>query len=201
LDGKMRSVVGKTKFEVRTPTAVAAARGTVIFFEVGQTKSESYSRIICLEGKVEVKNLNTSIRGMTLLTPGTMVIVKSGETPPPPAKAPPAELEKARKATAAVSHAGEASSAEGSTATSAAAGNQGSAAGQDQQGEAGTSTSLQGPAVLETLEAVSSQVAAPVLSGAMTSGLGVAPPIQQLPALKQPTKVNIGITIPTAAPR
>ena len=35
LDGKMHSVVGKTKFEVHTPTAVAAARGTVIYFEVG----------------------------------------------------------------------------------------------------------------------------------------------------------------------
>jgi len=50
LDGKMRAVVGKTKFEVRTPTAVAAARGTVIFFEVGQAKNQSFSRIICLEG-------------------------------------------------------------------------------------------------------------------------------------------------------
>lgn len=35
LDGKMHSVVGKTKFEVQTPTAVAAARGTVIYFEAG----------------------------------------------------------------------------------------------------------------------------------------------------------------------
>ena len=36
LDGKMHSVVGKTKFEVQTPTAIAAARGTVIYFEVGE---------------------------------------------------------------------------------------------------------------------------------------------------------------------
>ena len=32
LEGKMRSVVGKTKLQIHTPTAVAAARGTVIFF-------------------------------------------------------------------------------------------------------------------------------------------------------------------------
>jgi hypothetical protein len=35
IDGKLHSVVGHTKFEVQTPTAVAAARGTVIYFEVG----------------------------------------------------------------------------------------------------------------------------------------------------------------------
>lgn len=35
LEGKMRSIVGKTQFEVHTPTAVAAARGTVILTETG----------------------------------------------------------------------------------------------------------------------------------------------------------------------
>ena len=33
LDGKMRSVVGKTRFEIHTPTAVAAARGTIILLQ------------------------------------------------------------------------------------------------------------------------------------------------------------------------
>jgi hypothetical protein len=203
LDGKMRSVVGKSKFEVRTPTAVAAARGTVIFFEVGQTSSESYSRIICLEGKVEVKNLNATIRGMTLLTPGTMVVVKSGEAPPPPAKAPPAELEKARKATAAASHTEQAASAERAGAASGAATSQGAAAGVDQPGEAALPAgSPLATSAVDTQDSAPSPSATPIpaLSGIMTSGLGVIPPIQ-LPALKQPTRVNIGITIPTAAPR
>lgn len=40
LDGKMHSVVGKSKFEVQTPTAVASARGTVIYFEVGNVEEE-----------------------------------------------------------------------------------------------------------------------------------------------------------------
>jgi hypothetical protein len=202
LDGKMRSVVGKSKFEVRTPTAVAAARGTVIFFEVGQTSSESYSRIICLEGKVEVKNLNATVRGVTLLTPGTMVVVKSGEAPPPPAKAPPAELEKARKATAAASHTEQAAGAEGAGAASGAATSQGAAA-QEQPGDTGAPAGSPLAAVaLGTQDSALSTAAipAPALSAIMTSGLGVIPPIQ-LPALKQPTRVNIGITIPTAAPR
>ena len=40
LDGKMHSIVGKTKFEVQTPTAIAAARGTVIFFQVSSAKKD-----------------------------------------------------------------------------------------------------------------------------------------------------------------
>lgn len=99
LDGKMRSVVGKTKFEVHTPTAVAAARGTVIYFDVGVRNNQSYSRIICLEGNVQIRNIINTVSGQVTLTPGTMVVVKANEPPPPPVPAPPAELDRARKAT------------------------------------------------------------------------------------------------------
>lgn len=99
LDGKMRSVVGKTKFEVHTPTAVAAARGTVIYFDVGMVNNQSYSKIICLEGNVEVRNVISTISGTVTLTPGTMVIVKANEMPPPPYPAPQTDLDSARKAT------------------------------------------------------------------------------------------------------
>ena len=51
IDGKMRSVVGKTNFEVRTPTAVAAARGTVILFETGITPVGKKFTIIHLHSK------------------------------------------------------------------------------------------------------------------------------------------------------
>ena len=54
LDGKMRAVVGKTKFEVKTPTVVAAARGTVILFEVGHKNGKPFTRVTCLEGIVDV---------------------------------------------------------------------------------------------------------------------------------------------------
>ncbi len=40
LEGKLHSVVGRTRFEMQTPTAVAAARGTVIYFEVGDVAKE-----------------------------------------------------------------------------------------------------------------------------------------------------------------
>jgi hypothetical protein len=99
LDGKMRSVVGKTKFEVHTPTAVAAARGTVIYFDVGMVNNQSYSKIICLEGNVQIRNIVPTVTGQVTLTPGTMVVVKTNEPPPPPIPAPPAEINKAIQAT------------------------------------------------------------------------------------------------------
>jgi hypothetical protein len=171
LDGKLRSVVGKTKFEVRTPTAVAAARGTVIFFEVGTLNNESYSRIICLEGKVEVQNVLNSVRGTTQLTPGTMVVVKGGQVPPPAVSAPPAELEKARRATSSANSEANSDTASGS---GDAASTKTATAAQSQDSSLGT--------------------ALPVVSGNSSVG-GVTPPIQTLP-LKQPTRVNITIGIP-----
>src|SRR6185369_9543484 len=91
--------VGKTKFEVHTPTAVAAARGTVIYFEVGRVNNQAYSKIICLEGNIQIRNVISTVAGQVTLTPGTMVIVRANEPPPPPVPAPRTELDNARRAT------------------------------------------------------------------------------------------------------
>jgi FecR protein len=99
MDGKMRSVVGKTKFEVQTPTAVASARGTVIFFDVGLLDNQFYSKIVCLEGTVWVKSIDPKIVGEATLTPGTMIIIKQGAPFPTPAKTPPSEEDNARNLT------------------------------------------------------------------------------------------------------
>jgi hypothetical protein len=88
IDGKMRSVVGRTKFEVQTPTAVASARGTVIFFDVGAINNQLYSKIICLEGNVRVRNINPAVTGEVTLTPGTMILIKEGEPLPKPVNLP-----------------------------------------------------------------------------------------------------------------
>jgi ferric-dicitrate binding protein FerR (iron transport regulator) len=92
IDGKMRTVVGKTKFEVHTPTAVAAARGTVIYFEVGRLDNQDYSRILCLEGTVDVRSSSPNIRGEVTLTPGKMVVVTANRPVPPPVLAPQTEM-------------------------------------------------------------------------------------------------------------
>lgn len=54
LDGKMKAVVGKANFEVHTPTAIAAARGTVIFFHVGVLNGVPFTHIVCTDGRVDV---------------------------------------------------------------------------------------------------------------------------------------------------
>jgi hypothetical protein len=190
LDGKMRSVVGRTKFEVRTPTAVAAARGTVIFFEVGKSKNQNYSRVICLEGKVEVKSISPGVKGMTLLTPGTVVVVRAGEAPPPAAKASPAELNRARQATASARQ-GRESSGDAGPAGTPNANDREAVAGQDQE------------RVLEgwTVDPEAGLATPPNISATTTAGSGVTPPFQaQQPILLPPTRVNIIIDIanPTA---
>jgi hypothetical protein len=79
LDGKMRAVVGKTRFQVETPTAIAAARGTVIYFEVGKIGTRYYTRIICLEGVVDVNSRVAGDDGTLELIQGQSVTIMEGE--------------------------------------------------------------------------------------------------------------------------
>jgi hypothetical protein len=186
LDGKMRSVVGRTRFEVRTPTAVAAARGTVIYFEVGKSKNQSYSRVICLEGKVEVRNISPGVKGMTLLTPGTVVVVRAGEAPPPAAKASPAELNRARQASA-TARLGKASFGDAGASGAASASDGEAVTGQDQ------ARVLEG----RTVDPEEGLAAPPNISATTLAGSGLTPPFQaQQPILQPPTRVNINVGIP-----
>ncbi|MBI4839362.1 MAG: FecR domain-containing protein, partial [Nitrospirae bacterium] len=99
IDGKMRSVVGRGGFEVHTPSAVAAARGTVILFETGIRDGRQFTTIICLEGTVNVVSSDPSIGGSVMLTPGMTTTVVQSETPAPAVTAPPADVERLRKDT------------------------------------------------------------------------------------------------------
>ena len=56
IDGKLRTVVGHSEFTVQTPTLVAAARGTVIYFETGVRDEIKYTLAVCLEGHVMSKH-------------------------------------------------------------------------------------------------------------------------------------------------
>ena len=99
LDGKMRAVVGKTRFEVKTPTVVAAARGTVILFETGSQNGQPFTRITCLEGIVDVRSLTDTGAEPVMLSPGQSILVMSGQPMPAPTLLPPAELEKLKRDT------------------------------------------------------------------------------------------------------
>lgn len=107
IDGKMRSVVGKTEFEVHTPTAVAAARGTIILFETGLRFGRLFTTIICLEGIVNIMSIDPSIRGMITITPGMMAtIVEKEPLPSLPSAAPKTEIERLKKDTNTSHHEG-----------------------------------------------------------------------------------------------
>ncbi len=84
IDGKIRSVVGKSEFEVHTPTAVAAARGTVIDFETGATDGRAFTTITCLEGEVDIRSIDPTISGKVSLRAGMTITVTAGHPLPSP---------------------------------------------------------------------------------------------------------------------
>lgn len=88
VEGKMRSIVGKSDFEVHTPTSVAAARGTVILFETGIKDGKKFTIILCMEGIVTGKSSDEKITGSFTLEPGMMITLFEGESIPDPIMAP-----------------------------------------------------------------------------------------------------------------
>jgi len=99
IDGKMRTVVGKTGFEVRTPTAVAAARGTVILFETGIKDGKKFTTIICLEGELNITSIDPSVSGSITLTAGMMITIFEGEAFPAPTVATVMDRDRLMRAT------------------------------------------------------------------------------------------------------
>ncbi len=92
LDGKMRSVVGKSEFEVHTPTAVAAARGTVFDCEAGERGGKAYTTCTTYEGVVDIRSIDPTITGRVSLGAGMTVTVTSGQPIPAPTPAPSSTL-------------------------------------------------------------------------------------------------------------
>jgi hypothetical protein len=82
-DGRLRSVVGGQGFKVTTPTAFAAARGTV--FTVTYNMETGTTEISVLEGSVEVRNINADVAGSRIVRAGQSTTV-SGDKPPTPTK-------------------------------------------------------------------------------------------------------------------
>jgi len=101
LEGKMRSIVGKTQFEVHTPTAVAAARGTVILTETGiMDDGRRYTIIIVLEGTATITSTEPGVEGSETLTEGMMIMIVEGvPVLPTPTAAPIEEIERLQNAT------------------------------------------------------------------------------------------------------
>jgi ferric-dicitrate binding protein FerR (iron transport regulator) len=78
-DGKLRSVVGSPGFRVMTPTAFAAARGTII--NTTHNAETGTTEIAVLEGEAEVRNANAGIKGVQIVKAGFITTV-TGKQPP-----------------------------------------------------------------------------------------------------------------------
>lgn len=76
IDGAMNVIVGKSKFEVRTPTAVTAARGTsyLVWVEGGKTG------LAVTEGRVDFSGINASDKKI-LVPAGRTSYVEIGKPP------------------------------------------------------------------------------------------------------------------------
>lgn len=79
LDGKLRAVVGNANFSIKTPTAFAAARGTI--FIIWYDAATDTTGLAVLEGSVVIKNIDGSVAGEQTLSAGQMTRV-TGKNPP-----------------------------------------------------------------------------------------------------------------------
>lgn len=81
-DGKLRAIVGSGAFKVQTPTAYAAARGTV--FVMWYDAAGNTTGIAVLEGGVEIRNIRHGADRMVILTAGQMSTITGNDGPSPP---------------------------------------------------------------------------------------------------------------------
>lgn len=82
VDGKLRAVVGSEGFKVTTPTAFAAARGTL--FITWYDKIKDSTGVAVIEGSVLVQSSDDAIKGSRTLTAGQMVMVPAHQPPGTP---------------------------------------------------------------------------------------------------------------------
>jgi hypothetical protein len=82
-DGKLRAVVGSEGFKVQTPTAFAAARGTV--FITWYDSATDSTGVAVIEGSVSVQSSDPAITGALLLKAGQMTSVPAHRPPGQPA--------------------------------------------------------------------------------------------------------------------
>lgn len=82
-------------FQVRTPTAVIGVVGTIFLVEATPTST----RVICIEGRVMVRNINVNVHGVVHLGPGQTTTVGVGIAPTAPSMASAAQIQSATNLT------------------------------------------------------------------------------------------------------
>ncbi len=91
----VKQLIPQSTFEIITPTAVAAIRGTDLMGEV----TEKSTAIVVLEGAVMISNVRPLFRGLATLSPGAGTTVTADQPPSAPTKWSESRVEALRKAT------------------------------------------------------------------------------------------------------
>jgi hypothetical protein len=91
----LKEIMPQSAFEVITPTAVAAIRGTDLMGEV----TPDSTAIVVLEGTVGVSNVRPGVTGIATLTPGMGTTVRIDEPPSAPTRWSESRVETLRRAT------------------------------------------------------------------------------------------------------
>jgi hypothetical protein len=91
----LKEMMPPSTFEVTTPTAVAAIRGTDLMGEV----SPNSTAIVVLDGTVGVFNIRPSVPDQAILTPGMGTTVTSNQPPSAPTRWSESRIEALRRAT------------------------------------------------------------------------------------------------------
>lgn len=106
LSGRARVLVGKifsgtgSKFEIHTPTAVAASRGTYYIVWLFVKDGKIASGVVSLAKKVDVKNIDPAVSGAVTVGPNFYTVVVEGSPPTAPAPIDPKLLEELLDSTA-----------------------------------------------------------------------------------------------------
>jgi ferric-dicitrate binding protein FerR (iron transport regulator) len=91
----LKEMLPPSTFEVTTPTAIAAIRGTDLMGEV----SPDSTAIVVLDGSVEVLKIRPSLPEPVILTPGMGTTVTSDQPPSTPTRWSESRIEALRRAT------------------------------------------------------------------------------------------------------
>jgi ferric-dicitrate binding protein FerR (iron transport regulator) len=91
----LKEMMPPSTFEVTTPTAIAAIRGTELMGEV----SPNSTAIVVLDGSVGVSNIRPNVPEQVVLSPGMGTTVPSGQSPSAPTRWSESRIEALRRAT------------------------------------------------------------------------------------------------------
>ena len=92
----VKKLIPQSAFEVTTPTAVAAIRGTDF---MGEVKPDSTAMVV-LEGTVVISNVRATFRGIAALLEGTGTTVTRDQPPTAPTRWSASRIEALQRATA-----------------------------------------------------------------------------------------------------